>query len=118
MSFGPFSALYFAFYEKLKENLVKPNEEISFVKSLLLSGLSGAVAGTITNPLDMAKLRMQIQRAERATGTAENFEGRFGYKNMFHGIQLIYKNEGIPSLFKGSITISNFNKMNYFTNTW
>ena len=32
----------------------------------MLAGLSGFLAGLITNPLDMAKLRMQV---DRATGT-------------------------------------------------
>ena len=52
----------------------------------------------------MAKLRMQIQRGERSLSGDLNrslHEGRFGYKNMFHGISLILKNEGFLALYKG-----------------
>ena len=52
----------------------------------------------------MAKLRMQIQRGERSlsgNATRSLSEGRFGYKNMFHGIYLILKNEGFLALYKG-----------------
>lgn len=93
------------FYEGLKERLVKPNEEIPFLTSLILSGASGALAGTLTNPLDMVKLRMQVQRAEkaaeRAAGT-NTLETRFGYKNVFHGVYKVYTTEGFLSLFKGT----------------
>ena len=60
----------------------------------------------ITSPLDMAKLRMQIQRGERALSndkTASLSQGRFGYKNLFHGIYLIYTKEGFLALYKGYI---------------
>lgn len=101
MSFGPFSGLYFMFYEYFKKTWTKPNEDISFLKSLTLAGAAGALAGTLTNPLDIAKLRMQVQRAERAAGVSASAEGRFGYKNIFHGIYRIVSQEGALSLFKG-----------------
>lgn len=75
-SFGPFSAFYFLFYENLKGLMVKNDvntylktverkEEItiSFTQSMLCSMVAGALAAVITNPLDLAKLRMQISRA-------------------------------------------------------
>lgn len=73
------------------------------MESLLLSGLSGALAGTLTNPLDMAKLRMQVQRAEGAGQTIPAKERRFGYKNVFHGMYCIYTKEGPLALFKGKL---------------
>lgn len=66
--------------------------------------LSSGLANFITSPLDMAKLRMQIQRGERARSgklDASLGEGRFGYKNMFHGMYLILQKEGILALYKG-----------------
>lgn len=79
MSFGPFSAMYFMFYETIKGFLVdndvnsylkKVNQEgkegqeashkqdIGFFQSMACSMLAGGMASILTNPLDMAKLRM------------------------------------------------------------
>lgn len=69
----------------------------------------------------MAKLRMQIQRGERALkgNTKQSLsEGRFGYKNVFHGIYLIVKKEGFVALYKGvtpKILQGSFNVMLSFT---
>ena len=75
-SFGPFSALYFFFYENLKGWVVKNDVntylktvkredkiEIGFFQSMFLSMIAGAAAAVITNPLDLAKLWMQVARA-------------------------------------------------------
>ena len=79
MSFGPFSAFYFLFYEMFKgffvnndaqsylkkmkresEDAVKASHEadIGFFQAMVSSMGAGACASLITNPLDMAKLRM------------------------------------------------------------
>lgn len=74
-------------------------------ETIILSLISSSLSTFITSPLDMAKLRMQIQRGERSlsgNATRSLSEGRFGYKNMFHGIYLILKNEGFLALYKGS----------------
>lgn len=94
-SFGPFSAFYFMFYEYCKQFFVGNKKEIDFVPSLVCAGISASAAAWITNPLDIAKVRMQVVRA---TGTS-----KFPYKNMFHGIHLIYSQEGLRALFQGSL---------------
>lgn len=44
---------------------------------------------------------MQVQRAEGfKSGSGE--PGRFGYRNVFHGVYLIAQREGVLSLFKGT----------------
>lgn len=79
MSFGPFSALYFLFYENMKGLFVANDvstylskdqrvdeegkrashqQDIGFFQSMLCSMVAGAGASVITNPLDMAKLRL------------------------------------------------------------
>lgn len=60
---------------------------------------AGASAALITNPLDMARLRMQVQRAGKAGGGKVT---EFYYKNMFHGVYRIATEEGIKALFNGA----------------
>jgi hypothetical protein len=95
-SFGPFSALYFAFYETFKSLAVSPGVDITFPQSLLCAGGAGSIASWVTNPLDMAKLRMQVARASSRNDV-------FQYRHMLHGVYSIAKTEGFRALFKGSM---------------
>jgi hypothetical protein len=95
-SFGPFSALYFLFYEKLKrgsEYLLVTNT-LPFPAILTCAATAGSLASLITNPLDMAKLRLQV---ERSTGSRT-----FNYKNIFDGVTQIARDEGLRGMFKGA----------------
>ena len=60
--------------------------------------LAGALASTITNPLDMAKLRLQVQRVNSQSG-----QGSFYYRHMLHAVWRIGADEGIMALFRGTI---------------
>lgn len=60
--------------------------------------IAGALAAVITNPLDLAKLRMQISRA----GVKE--EGFSDYRHMFDAMGRILNKEGIVSLWRGAGT--------------
>jgi hypothetical protein len=95
MSFGPFSALYFVFYEKAKAMTRNhwltqdtPLEEthltseyrmnIPFHWIVICSASSGALASWLTSPLDMAKLRLQVQRGksyELETSSTTHYRG-------------------------------------------
>jgi len=118
LSFGPMSAFYFMFYEYFKGFFVRNDAktyiqrvkkedieklkgyklDISFKQSLLCSAISGGLASFITNPLDLVKLRMQVQRgSEKYTST------KVTYNNLIHGLVLIYKTEGVSGLYKGSV---------------
>ena len=115
MSFGPFSALYFLFYEKLKERAVNftvqdyrnkmkdaevaKKQDISFGQAMFCSMQAGVMASFLTNPLDMAKLRMQVQRAGKVGGGEVS---SFYYKHMLHGVYRIALDEGPLALFAGS----------------
>ena len=109
-SFGPTSALYFSFYEfaksqfidnSNKEYLKKTSEnqviKLNFSSSVICSMFASGLSSFITSPLDLVKLRMQVQRASSDYNkeTAE-------YKNMIQGIFKIVKQEGFKSLFRGS----------------
>jgi len=110
MSFGPFSAFYFLFYERLKhlsaqlihhdkstqrikKSLGSPIVELPFYTIVFCAATSGALASFVTNPLDLAKLRLQI---DRRRGTAI-----FNYRNIFDGVRRIWKEEGVRGLFRG-----------------
>ncbi|KAJ8561579.1 hypothetical protein ON010_g8102 [Phytophthora cinnamomi] len=62
LSFGPFSALYFMFYEKAKAFAQKrlEVEELPAHYTLVSAAAAGATASFLTNPLDLIKLRLQV----------------------------------------------------------
>lgn len=98
-SFGPFSAIFLSTYEKFKAACLNayglPADSVHVpLACVLTSGVaSGTVASVLTNPLDMAKLRMQVQRGNAAFS--------FNYNNVFHGVKQIVLHEGVRGLFKG-----------------
>lgn len=61
---------------------------------------AGAAACFLTNPLDMAKLRMQVQRAGKVGGGAVSEQY---YKHMIDGVYKIYRDEGFSKLFTGCL---------------
>lgn len=50
-------------YEKLKIKFCNEPLKPSFSEALFLSSISGAVASLVTNPLDIVKIRMQVQNS-------------------------------------------------------
>ena len=93
--------LYFTFYEKLKSKFNQPGEKPKFIKSVLMASSSGIVAGILCNPIDLAKIRIQVDR-NKVTGDGEG-PRIFGYRNIFDGMSKIYKKEGFFGLYKGSL---------------
>ena len=51
-------------YEKIKEMVVKDEKNPTILESALCSIGAGSIAGFVTTPLEMVKMRMQIQRAD------------------------------------------------------
>ena len=110
LSFGPFSAIFFALNEQFKAAWMAHDGVLS-VESLahptLAFATSGAAAGSIaafaTNPMDMAKLRLQVQRrASALAATDAAGPSAFGYRGLFHGMAEIVRHEGPAALFKGA----------------
>lgn len=121
-SFGPFSALYFIFYEQMKswskQFLSLQDEKVSsrdcqsnrnssndtdLPLSFLItsSAGAGAAAAWITSPLDMAKLRLQIQR--RSNGTLDvAHSANLRYIGMVDFLLQTYYMEGVRGLFRGA----------------
>mmetsp|Transcript_489 Transcript_489/g.479 ORF Transcript_489/g.479 Transcript_489/m.479 type:complete len:239 (+) Transcript_489:164-880(+) len=111
-SFGPFSAFYFMFYEQLKGMVVKNDADtylqkvkesthvkIGFFQSMFCSMIAGAGASLITNPLDLVKLRLQVQRGSSSSGKNVS---EFVYKHMLDGLIQVVKKEGLLALWNGS----------------
>ncbi|KXS18084.1 mitochondrial carrier [Gonapodya prolifera JEL478] len=142
-SFGPFSALYFTFYEIFKARAFRHIASSSDTSSSSLASSSsssstpsstpssssstttppptllplpyqiftactaGAIAAWITSPLDMVKLRLQVQRGASSEAGAGGGSGTgglaFRYRGVRDGLRQIIRTEGFPALFRGSL---------------
>lgn len=122
LSFGPFSAIYFGLYEFMKHSVrehlqlrqgqssdkngeiqkkqVEQDYDLPFHWVVGCSASAGAAASWLTSPLDMAKLRLQIQRGKAATGGESS---QIVYRGMVDALQFAFRDGGIKGLFKGAL---------------
>ena len=122
LSFGPFSAIYFGLYEFMKKSVrehlllrqghsadengeipkvqVEQEYDLPFHWVVGCSASAGAAASWLTSPLDMAKLRLQVQRG-KAAGGGES--GQVIYRGMVDTLQIAFRDGGIKGLFKGAL---------------
>jgi len=113
LAFGPFSACYFLFYERLKHLTSTPQQvrgeaPLSSVQAFLNGSGAGAASSVLTNGLDVARLRIQVQRADhphpRAQGASVGHVGEtFHYRGFFQALASIVRHEGFSALFKGAM---------------
>lgn len=102
-SFGPFSALYFLFYEQAKILAAAATgapsvSTLSTASTMAATATSGALASVMTNPLDLAKLRFQTQvRLKPGEAVPEGHLSGFG-----HAFRVVYQEGGFPGLFRGA----------------
>ncbi|DAZ99506.1 TPA: hypothetical protein N0F65_005378 [Lagenidium giganteum] len=99
LSFGPFSALYFMFYEQNKawaQNMMATTV-LAPQYTLACAATAGAAASFLTNPLDLIKLRLQVQRAGAADTTSAAM-----YTGVVDGLTKVIRTEGVLALFKGA----------------
>jgi hypothetical protein len=75
--------------------------QIGFFQSMLSSMVAGGLAGFLTNPLDLVKLRLQVQRGSKAA-TGKTI-GDFQYKHMVDGLTQVVSKEGYFALWNGSM---------------
>ena len=125
LSFGPFSAIYFGLYESMKkrarEGLLSSHQqpsddstsilhvvrnsqdeqelELPFHWVVACSASAGAAASWLTSPLDMAKLRLQVQRGKAATGEGTQVM----YRGMIDVLQFAFRDGGVKGLFTGAL---------------
>jgi len=106
LSFGPFSAIYFMLYEQFKSMAWRQIGDVEHKHCLpipWLVGASGAAAGItawVTSPLDMVKMRLQVQRA--AARSVSGHATPYLYKGFYDGAKNIWKHEGPRAFFRGS----------------
>jgi len=93
---APYGAINFFVYDACKSLYRKKFGEkakMSAVPTMCFGALAGAAAQTGVYPLEMIQRRIQVAGMKRGSGVA--------YKNMFHGIYVVSKNEGIGALYAG-----------------
>jgi solute carrier family 25 phosphate transporter 23/24/25/41 len=113
-----------------RRRFLAPGERMRAAPTLAFGGLAGAAAQTVVYPLKMLQRRIQVQgmapaataaaavtaktaaaATEAATGTAKvakaavveagSSASAVRYKNMFHGILLVARTEGVGALYAG-----------------
>ena len=66
-------------------------------REVLASGLGAAITDSIFNPLDIIKVRMQLQQPGNAAGGAGS---ELYYKSMVHGLKRVSREEGMLWLWR------------------
>jgi len=101
----PYSAVQFYVYQKIKLNLLKPNEtELNNYQRLLAGGICGTASVLATYPLDLVRTRLSIQTANLAKlQKSKAIESKNLKPPGFTKVIIdIYKNEGgFWSLYRG-----------------
>ncbi|KAI8054361.1 mitochondrial carrier domain-containing protein [Syncephalis plumigaleata] len=117
---APFSALQFAFYERLKvlamdwhatdvQHATKiADSGLPATTELIVGAVAGGAAGGLTTPLDVIKTMLQTQQEEKPkrqrssapAHAATNLQYRY-ITGVNDGLRQIWRQEGIPGLFRG-----------------
>ncbi|TYH79913.1 hypothetical protein ES332_D03G096300v1 [Gossypium tomentosum] len=89
----PYAATNYFAYDTLRKvyRKVLKEEKIGNIETLLIGSLAGAISSSATFPLEVARKQMQVGA----------LNGRQVYKNVFHSLSSILKQEGIHGLYKG-----------------
>lgn len=105
-SFGPFSACYFAGFEAYKRMLFGLDSHTSPTggQAFLCGALANSTGCIVTQPLEVVKTRVQIQRAKLTAGGAEFDQFSYAYKGMADGIRSIVRDHGVVGLWRGTIS--------------
>jgi hypothetical protein len=107
-SFGPFSAVYFMSLESMDKLHTLPpadgeHQTAYFLCSLAHAAAANIVASVVTNPLEMIKTRMQVQRAILTVGGKLTHSQQFSYeyKGVISGMAHVIRDEGFRGLWRG-----------------
>ncbi|MBA0738025.1 hypothetical protein Gogos_011440 [Gossypium gossypioides] len=84
-------------------------EEPGQLKRALLDATAGAIAGgisrTVTSPLDVIKIRFQVQLEPTASWALirRDLSGSSKYSGMFQATKEIFREEGLPGFWRGNV---------------
>ena len=93
LSFGPYSALYFAFYEHFKSSYASSSGAGLNLPTVLSASAAGGLAAWMTSPLDLAKLRMQVAKSTKSANV--------GYGTFPQALATVYREGGLSGMWKG-----------------
>jgi hypothetical protein len=113
-SFGPYSAIYFCAYEYIltalfgqgdkRGALGAASEWSAASQGLIAGGAANVVACLTTNPLEVVKTRVQVQRArllQPGGGIETSAQFSYAYNGLAHGLVTLARTEGVAGLFRG-----------------
>lgn len=86
--FALWSGIQYSSFFWLRDNF----KDTYFDSKLLLGGLSGCIAITISYPTDLLRRRLQLQGFDKSVPK---------YNNVFHGIYKILRTDGVRGMYKG-----------------
>uniref|UniRef100_A0A3B3UKM9 Solute carrier family 25 member 43 n=1 Tax=Poecilia latipinna TaxID=48699 RepID=A0A3B3UKM9_9TELE len=91
----PYTAVHLTTYKKIVHLHMDELGFISQWRAILAGGLAGVAAALLTYPLEVAETRLIVQNCRQRT-----------YIGAAHTISKIYRNEGLPALYRGfSLTV-------------
>ncbi|XP_023315746.1 brain mitochondrial carrier protein 1-like [Trichogramma pretiosum] len=96
MRITPHTVLCLVFYEKIARFLGDSDPTAAPTMELAIGAVAALCAGFFTNPIDVVKIRLQLQGELEARGSYRRI-----YRNTFHAAYLIAKHEGVFALQAG-----------------
>jgi len=84
----PYSGVYFASYEFFKQSLLPEGVEHSNIVNCAAGGGAGVISAALTNPLDVARTRLQTQSETTVK------PGEVKYRGMSHALRVLWQEEG------------------------
>lgn len=117
----PYAAINYCSYDTLRKTYrrIAKREDIGHIETLLMGSVAGAVASSVSFPLEVARKQMQVLSTGRfffsctrsivalwLTGgvgmlQVGNIGGRQVYRNMFHVLSSIVQEQGPLGLYRG-----------------
>lgn len=90
----PFQVVHFITYEKLQD-ILNPSRKYSPLSHTLSGAGAGALAATVTTPLDVARTLLNTQEQGKTLAKKQKIHG------MYHALKQIYKIRGLNGYFRG-----------------
>ncbi|XP_052210249.1 mitochondrial carrier protein CoAc1 [Diospyros lotus] len=90
----PYAGLKFYIYEELKRHVPEEHQK-SILMRLSCGALAGLFGQTFTYPLDVVRRQMQVEHLQPSV------QGGGRYRNTFHALTTIVRNQGGAQLFAG-----------------